>query len=213
MNILVSELPTSVTVNGRDIPINTDFRQSLAILLAFEDKELSGSEKSEIMLRGLFPDLSQYAPHGDLQELTPRDWQDVLERANWFLNGGEEVKDDGTKKPTVFSFTKDANLIYAAFQQTHGTDLQSVDMHWWRFLALFMDLGSETAFCQLTALRKRKKMGKLSKEERAMVRETGELFEVPEMDTRTLEEKEFENEFYRQAKEARAERKRAKEQQ
>jgi hypothetical protein len=62
-------------------------------------------------------------------------------------------------------------------------------------MALFMDLGADTSFCNLVALRKRVKTGKASKEERATAREMGDIFKLPEIDNRTLEEKEAEEEF------------------
>jgi hypothetical protein len=60
-----------------------------------------------------------------------------------------------------------------------------------------MDLGADTAFCNLVGLRKRVKSGKATKEEREVAREMGDLFDVPEPDLRTAEEKEQEAEFMR----------------
>jgi predicted membrane GTPase involved in stress response len=68
-------------------------------------------------------------------------------------------------------------------------------MHWWKFLALFMDLGSETTFCNLVGLRKRVKNGTASKEEKQAAREMGDLFEIPEPDTRTPDERDQEQAF------------------
>jgi hypothetical protein len=60
-----------------------------------------------------------------------------------------------------------------------------------------MDLGTETTFCQLVSLRKRIKTGKATREERNAAREMGEVYEVPDVDTRTLEEKQREADFIR----------------
>ena len=60
-----------------------------------------------------------------------------------------------------------------------------------------MDLGQDTTFCQLVSLRKRIKTGKANKEERQAAREMGNLIEVPDIDDRTLAEKEAEAEFLR----------------
>lgn len=127
----------------------------------------------------------------------PSDATAAIEHANWFLNGGKDASDDEPSGPRLYSFSKDAAFIFAAFRQTHGIDLQKTTLHWWEFLALFMDLGSETTFSSLISLRKRVKAGTATKEERAAAREMGEAFDVPEPDTRTLDEKETEAEFLR----------------
>lgn len=182
MNILVDRLPTTLKVNGQEYRIDSDFRTCLRIMLAFQDAELAGFEKSVIFFENLFID-------------KPEDVKAALENGSWFLNGGKAEKDED-EGPRVFGWNKDANLIFAAFQQTHGIDLNAIEyMHWWKFLALFMDLGSETAFCNLVGMRKRVKTGKASKEERQMAREMGDAFIVEEIDDRTVEEREAERAF------------------
>ena len=73
-------------------------------------------------------------------------------------------------------------MIYAAFRQTHGVDLQKERLHWWTFLALFQDLGADTAFCTLVNLRRRVKSGEATKEEREHALKMGEAFDLPEID-------------------------------
>ena len=182
MNLLVEDLPEAVEIDGVEYPINGDFRSCLRVILAFEDNELTGWEKQVLLLTNLYPE-------------KPANIQKAIAQAIKFLNGGQEDDDDGTPKPRVYSFSKDADLIFAAFYQTHGIDLQTADLHWWKFLALFMDLGADTAFCQLVNLRKRVKTGRATKEERRAAREMGAVFDVPELDTRTPEEREAEDKF------------------
>ena len=43
-----------------------------------------------------------------------------------------------------FDFEKDAELIYAGFVQQYGIDLQTENMHWWKFMILLENLGSDT---------------------------------------------------------------------
>ncbi len=186
MNILTDAPPETVEINTTEYRLNTDFRACLKIIMAFEDNELTPQEKQLILL-------------GNLYSVVPNDLNAALDRANWFLNGGKETTPDEVT-PThirVYSFAKDGNFIYAAFRQTHGIDLATAQLHWWTFLALFMDLGQDTTFCQLTALRKRLKTGKASKEEQAAAHEMGEMVDIPDVDDRTLSEKEAENEFLR----------------
>ena len=102
----------------------------------------------------------------------------------------------------LYSFSKDAPLIYSAFRQTHGVDLEREDLHWWKFIALFMDLSGDTAFGNLINLRRRIKTGKATKEERQAAREIGDLLEVPEVDMRTIEEREAEEAFMQRVRKA-----------
>lgn len=185
MNILTDPLPETVKIGGVEVPICTDFRVCLRVMLAFEDPELTNYEKQAVLLSNLYP-------------WAPPDMGKAIEQAIVFLNGGEERAESDA--PRLFSFSKDANLIFAAFQQTHSIDLTIAELHWWKFLALFMDLGSETAFCNLVALRKRVKDGTATKEEKQAAWEMGETFEIPELDDRTLEEREREAEFMKQVR-------------
>lgn len=153
-------------------------------MLAFEDPELTIYEKQMIMFSNIYATL----PKENVGE--------AMKCANWFLNCGKESQ-QGELSTRLYSFSKDAELIFAAFRQTHGIDLETAQMHWWKFIALFMDLGSDTAFCNLIGLRKRVKSGKATKEEKEAAREMGDMFDVPEADDRTIEEKEREAEFIR----------------
>lgn len=183
MNILVDKLPTSLEVNGVEYPIDSDFRSCLSTILAFEDTELAEVEKQHVLLTNLYEEI-------------PEDTEAALEKAIWFLNGGRLSPDEEASPMRLYSFEKDSGLIFAAFRQTHGIDLQGIEyLHWWKFIALFLDLGQNTTFCELTSLRKRIKTGKATKEERAMARDMGEMFDLPDYDDRTLEEKEAERAF------------------
>lgn len=175
MNLLIDTLPSALTIGNTEYGINSDFRSCLRIMLAYEDDDLTPQEKQIILLSNFYREI-------------PTDTVEAFREANRFLNGGKDSEEED-KQPRLFSWSHDQNFIYAAFRQTHGIDLTTASLHWWQFLALFMDLGSETTFCQLVSLRKRVKSGKATKEERATAREMGAMFEVPEADTRTLDEK------------------------
>jgi hypothetical protein len=193
MNLLVDVLPESVTISNTEYKIDSDFRTCLTIILAFEDPELTPQEKQIILLSMLFI-------------TAPPPTEETFKAAMWFLDGGREneTESDGVR---LYSFEKDQQFIYAAFRQTHGIDLQKDNLHWWQFLSLFMDLGQDTTFCQLTAMRKRLKTGKGTKEEKQFASEHPEIVDVPDIDTRTLDEKIIADEFMRKVEQARLKRK------
>ena len=198
MNILVDELPKIVIVGDTEYALKTDFRYALMTILAFEDQDLSNNEKASIMLQNTFDEI-------------PRDLQQAVVKCQWFLNAGETTE-DRHEGPRLYSFEHDAQLIYAAFVQTHKIDLQNANIHWWQFLSLFMDLGKDTTFCNLVALRSRYIKGKLTSEERHAIRDM-KNFHLPDARTISLEEREERNEFMERYKQAKIEREKRKSEQ
>lgn len=169
MNILLDDLPEAVEVNGVEYAVNFDFRTGLACILDMESSELADEEKCILLLRRIYGDV------------IPEDVETALKLAVKFLDGGKEPPEEENPfadNKRLYSFEKDSALIYAAFQQTHGIDLQKVDLHWWQFLALFQDLGADTAFCNMINLRRRVNSGEATKEERQYALKLGDAFEV-----------------------------------
>ena len=169
MNILLDDLPEAVEVNGVEYAVNFDFRTGLACILDMESSELTDEEKCILLLKRIYG------------ETIPDDVEVALKLAVKFLDGGKEPPEDENPfadNIRLYSFEKDSALIYAAFQQTHGIDLQKVDLHWWQFLALFQDLGADTAFCNMINLRRRVNSGEATKEERQYALKLGDAFEV-----------------------------------
>jgi len=188
MNILVEQMPVAIEIDGREYEINYDFRSCLRIILAFEDPELAMIEKQIVLFDNLYKE-------------RPENLKEAFEKGIRFLNGGKENQEE--ERPRLYSFEKDSNFIMAAFQQTHGIDLENAEMHWWKFMALFMDMGSETTFSSIVSLRKRLKNGTATKEERSLAREIDDILELPELDNRTLDERESDEEFLSQIRAAR----------
>lgn len=168
-------------------PLNTDFRYALRTLMAFEDTELTLLEKYSIALRNML-----------IHQVPDNCAEAAIAAVVDFMNGSaEHSPEDRAQDFRLYSVSKDAEYIFAAFRQTHGIDLSTAHMHWWKFLALFMDLGANTVFCQLVALRKRVKSGRATKEEREAAQEMGSIFEVAELDMRTSKERVAESVFMR----------------
>jgi len=191
ISILIDQFPTAVMIGDQEIPINSDFRTGIRIILAFEDNDLAGFEKQSVLLQNLYP-----------KPIENEFIEEAVKQGIKFLNCGKVVSEDEDNEdlPRLYSFDQDAELIFAAFKQTHGIDLDEAQLHWWKFMTLFMDLGADTAFCNLIGLRHRLKTGKATKEERQFARDHEKLVELPEIDMRTLEEKEKAAEFLRLVK-------------
>lgn len=201
MNNLIDKFPTKALIDGKVYELNTDFRNCLKIILAFEDDELLDFEKAEIMLRNLYG------------ENIPKNTDEAIRKAIYFLDCGEEDEEKkvGTSNSTrLYSFTKDAKYIYSAIKQTHGIDLESIEyLHWWKFVYLFLDLNPECFFCKIIDLRNKKKKGKLSKEEKRLYIQLYDILELNNKPKFTEEEQKEIDEFMELLKQAESKEKEA----
>lgn len=174
MNPLTQRLPKAVIVDGVRYGINSDFRNCLKIIMAFEDRNLAEFEKQEIMLRLLFG------------EEIPPDLEKACHTAVKFLNCGEEnngKEESAAYGGRLYSFEKDAKFIFTAINQTHGIDLENIDyMHWWKFCWLFMDLNEDCFFSRMLYLRSQKNKGKLTREEWQIWRSAQDVLSLEEFD-------------------------------
>ena len=138
MSVLTDPFPKSVTVNGTECPVAFDFRTILKCYEIQSGKtELSQGELLKILL--LF-----YRKQKIFSE-------EHVEKMFWFFSCGREKetkrfprKITGVNDKQPFDFEKDAELIYAGFVQQYGIDLQTENMHWWKFMILLENLGSDT---------------------------------------------------------------------
>lgn len=170
MNVLTDAFPTSVEIDGKEYALNTDFRNGVDIMLAYEDPNLTAADKIMVMLTLLYKEI-------------PPDLHKACELAVLFLDCGEERAsgEDAEPRPRLYSFGHDAKYIYSAIRQTHGIDLESVKyLHWWKFCYLFLDLREDCFFQQILSLRRRKQEGKLTKEERAVYYKMEAILALPE---------------------------------
>lgn len=173
---LTDAFPTKVEVSGKVHTLNTDFRTGLKIMQAFEDEKLLPFEKQFIMCFLLYKKI-------------PDNFQDACKAALCFLNCGK-VQQETEAGCRVYSFTKDAELIYSAFLQTYGVDLKQSRtlMHWWKFCAMFGDLSPDTSFDIIRSFRDRHNRGKLTKDEQLVWMQNAAILDLDyeEPDTETL---------------------------
>ena len=169
MNILTGKFPVSVDINGREYPLNTDFRVGLRIIEAWEDHELTEREKQWVMLELLYPEI-------------PEDTAEACRQAINFLDCGEEPASGSMESAQRrYSFSKDAKYIYTAILQTHGVDLERMDyLHWWKFQYLFLDLREDCFFSRLIYYRTQRAKGKLTKEEAEYCWTIKDILDLPE---------------------------------
>jgi len=179
MNILTSTLPTKIKIHDKIYDINYDYRTIINILLALEDNDLLYEEKAFIMLKNIYK-----------VDIPDEDIQEAIEKAIKFIDLGKTKEElPKQKRIRTFSYTKDASYIFSGINSTHHIDLEKEpDLHWWKFMALFMDMSPDCMFGELTYYRRRKAEGKLTKEEKEQYQKIKDLVELDEADVKTHSE-------------------------
>lgn len=162
-NYLMLDPPTEIVVNGVEYPVNADFRNCMNIIAAFEDEELTEGEKVYILLDGLLGEV-------------PSDTGAAIQAAIDFLDCGDSLKDSPSGR--MYSLDQDSKFIRSAIEKTHKIRLRDMDLHWWEFCYMFLDLDEDSFFSKLLGIRYRKKRGKLTKEDRQFIQENADIVEI-----------------------------------
>lgn len=183
-------LPTTVSINGEDIPIRTDFRVVLDMMEAMNDPELDDKDKAVAVITIFFPKPERVT-----------NYEEALKAAFRFVDGGSERK--GKASARLVDWEQDFERIIAPVNRVLGyearavpydTDTNSGGLHWWTFLAAYMEIGGDCLFSQIVSIRDKIKRGKkLEKHEREWYRRNRELVDIQTHYTET--EKELEREW------------------
>ena len=181
MNILYGDMPTKIKVNNNIYDINYDYKNIIKTIIAFEDNELTQGEKIYILLKNLYKD-----------EIKSEDIEEACIKAIKFIDCGKQYSEKKKENARIYSFEQDANYIYSGITQTHNIDLEKEkNMHWWKFMSLFMDMSSECTFGELVYYRKRKAEGKLTKEEKEQYNKIKDIIELPKTSVKSKAREEF----------------------
>lgn len=162
---MIGVLPTSLSVDGKDYPINSDYRIALLIFEAYNDNELTQQGKSRVCIECLYKEI-------------PSNHSEALKQAVWFLDGGNIPKSKQLPKK-LMDWKQDESIIFPAVNKVAGYETRTVDyLHWWTFLGLFNEIG-EGLFSQVMNIRSKKAKGKkLEKWEKEFYREHQEMIDL-----------------------------------
>lgn len=159
-------LPATLEVGGEERPIRTDYRVALDVFLAISDPELDEYNRAMETLEMLYID-----------DIEPEHWQEALEKAMWYLRGGEEER--GQNSPQLVSWEQDFNYIASPISKIIGEDIRGMEtLHWWTFLSAYMAIG-DCLFAQIVRIRDMLKRGKkLDKSDREFYRHNRDLIDI-----------------------------------
>ena len=111
---MIYDLPRALTFGGREWAINTDFRDVLVILLAFEDPDLDEQQKAYVCIHNLYVD------DGEI----PREQiQAAFEAALGFIDHGSG---DDRPGPRTMDWEQDAALIFPAVNRVAGCEVRAL---------------------------------------------------------------------------------------
>ena len=143
MNFLTEPLASSVTVDGKSYPINTDFR----VWLRFYELVTGKGVDYRSIIEGMILCYKGGVIPPSFFKASEAMW-------DFFLGEIEKGENKSAAKgKKIFDFTQDAGLIYSSFLSDYGIDLLREDMHWHKFLTLFKNLSPDSAFMRVVAIR------------------------------------------------------------
>ena len=159
-NILLDRMPEEY----EGYLIRTDYRIGMQISLAFVDDEMELFERLQRAYSLLYG------------QGVPDDPTTAYRGLKWFMAGGAEQQDEEQEEEKqdgrgieYFSFEHDAPRLYSGFRRIYDIELDRVQMHWFRFLALMGDLEG-SAFSEVIGYRTVDTAGMDSKTKAAYMR-------------------------------------------
>ena len=172
-NLLIDTLPDTVTVDGREFSIRSDFRISILFELLIGDSQLTSKQKLQQALE-LYYD-----------EEIPDNYEQAIDKVLEFYScGKQQKKSSGTKKKgftsAVYSFEHDDGHIFSAFYDQYGIDLNGIEyLHWWKFKAMFDALKSDNEIVKIMSYRATDLSTIKDKHERQRIARLKAIYAIP----------------------------------
>ncbi len=161
--------PDCVIIDDVSVPVDTDFR----IMIRFENA-VQKSENAEISAA-----LSDFFI-GNI----PSDINAAVNAAVKFYlcgkNPDENTANNPKNKKRCYDYDEDSRYFIAAFNQQYGIDLESANLHWWKFSALFAGLTDATRLINIMQIRSTDTSKITDKNERERIRKLQRQYALKE---------------------------------
>jgi hypothetical protein len=180
-------LPTSLTIHDKEYEINTDYRNILTIISAFNDEELRDEEKMFICMARLF---------ADFYSIPKADYQEAYEKAVEFVEC--QMKSD-RPSPKIVDWDKDEQLMFAAVNKVAGMEIRAESyMHWWTFIGYFQNIDRDSLWGYILTIRQKKAKGKkLDKAENEFYLANKSMIDVGRVTDRKLDAEMYADELFK----------------
>lgn len=147
INALYEPFPECITVEGKDYPILTDYREWLRFADMIRDQAVDKREKV-VMLACWFTIQPKQLTGDMINALFDFYHARPLEPDVDDEDDEEDDEDETVFKPPVFDWRIDSRYILGDFRRYYNIDLLSIDyLHWWEFRCLFAALPDDSQ-CQ-----------------------------------------------------------------
>ncbi len=169
------DLPKAVEIDGEEYAIRYDFRVILEIITMLQDAGLTGEEKTQGLLEIFY-----------LEPESIPDYRAAIDACFSFIdaNSGRKQK----KRPKLTDWNQDFEYIVAPVNRVLGYECRSIEydpqtntggVHWWTFLAAYMEIGSDCLYSQIISIRdKRQRRKKLEKYEKEWLKRNADIIDL-----------------------------------
>lgn len=142
------DLPTALTVGGREYRINADYRDVLEVIAYLQDPDV---------LTGRYVALSLF--YEEFETMPRADYPQAMEELARFIDLGEEP-DSGPPQPKTIDWEQDRTIIVSEINKVAGVEVRALPfLHWWTFLGYFGAIG-EGQLSTIVAIREKLRKGK-----------------------------------------------------
>lgn len=175
---MIGLLPTTLTINNRELAIDTNFKTILLCMEILNDPDLKNNEKNYLVIDFII----------GVDKLDPKDYEEAMKQITWFIDGGKDYKNNRNEKK-IMDWEQDEQLIFSAINKVANKETRECKyIHWWTWLGYFTEVG-EGLFSTVVNIRQKKSRGKkLSKEEQEFYTRNKDLIDI--RNKYTQEEKE-----------------------
>ena len=147
---MIYGLPKTVTVAGEEHAVRSDFREILDVMEILNDVKLQKQERLFLTLLFFYPEFDR---------ISPEHYEEAVEQCFWFINGGRS-EENSAKQPRLMDWEQDFPYIVSPVNRVIGHEIRADDyLHWWTFLAAYMEIG-ECTFAQIVHIRDMRSKGK-----------------------------------------------------
>ena len=148
---MMFSLPDTVSINGTEYEIRTDFRVILEIFVMLDDPDLTDADKTEALIRMFYME-------------RPPDTEAAIKAFTEFVNPRGSSKSKKPSSQHIISWQQDFDLMVAPINHILGTECRCVEqLHWHTFLATYLEIPPDSVFARVLRIREKlrheKKLG------------------------------------------------------
>ncbi len=141
---MITELPYSLKVNGKQYEIYCDFRDVINAIVSYSDPELGARQRAYILFHNLYV---------NDDEIPDEDVPEALDKIRWFVDCGREYEETQSS-PRLMDWEQDYNIVVSAVNKIANVlDVRELPfLHWWTFNGYLQERG-ECMFSSIVEIR------------------------------------------------------------